>query len=88
MLNADTVYKRGGATGFAPYMLPSALPAEAFMALPPAAEMPQRFGMLSMVPTIMDVLATARLYPDSRSRTSGFAEPGYSGTSRPANSWW
>jgi hypothetical protein len=87
-LNADTVYKRGGATGFAPYMLPPPLLIDDLMIPPPPVGYTPRIGMPHLVPTIMQVLQTNRLYPDARSRTSGYAEPGYSGTSTPANSWW
>jgi hypothetical protein len=84
-MQADTVYKRGGATGFPDYPPPIAVDA-ALLVPPPPAPMPQRFGMPHPVPSIMDVLRTVRLYPDARYRTSGYAEPGYSGSAR--NSWW
>lgn len=86
-MQADTVYKRGGATGFADYPPPPPVD-PASLVPPPPAPMPQRFGMLHPVPGIMDVLRTNRLYPDARYRTSGYVEPGYSGTARAANSWW
>jgi hypothetical protein len=82
-MESDSVYKRGGATGFPPLPLPD----YPFPPVRQAVLFPPRLGNPSMVPTIMDVLGTNRLYPDARGRVSGYAEPGYSGTSRPATSW-
>ena len=83
-MQADTVYRRGGSSGYAP------LPTDPVITGPPLPSplLPPRFGYARTEPTIMDVLQTTRLYPDARSRVSGYAEPGYSGTSRPATSWW
>ncbi len=83
-MQADTVYRRGASSGYA-YMQPAVYGA------PPVQNrelFPPRFGLPHPVPTIMDVLRTTRLYPDARSATSGLGFPGYSGTARPANSWW
>lgn len=82
-MEADSVYKRGGATGFPPLPLPD----YPFPPVRQAVLFPPRFGTPSAVPTIMDVLNTNRLYPDARSETSGYVGQGYSGTSRPATSW-
>lgn len=79
-MQADTVYRRGGRTGYAP--------------LPQDVQMPGPARPMPLVPmahpplTIMDVLRISRLYPDASSQTSGYAGAGYSGTSRPVNSWW
>lgn len=82
-MQPDTVYKRGGASGFPQYETPPFVE-------PPARRtplFPPRFGISVPVPGILEVLGTNRLYPDARGRVSGYAEPGYSGTARPATSW-
>lgn len=86
-MQQDSVYRRGGSTGYDVYPMPLPVDMSTLVPPPPAPIVP-RFGRLSTVPGIIDVLRTARLYPDSRYRTSGYAEPGYSGASRNANSWW
>lgn len=85
-MQADTVYRRGGRTGYAPYPAPEDGPsADTAPVAGPGIDAP----LMRTVPTIYDVLRTTRLYPDARLSTSGYAQPGYSGTARPAmSSWW
>lgn len=83
----DTVYRRGGSSGYAPY--PAPLPFVPPPSGPPwagaPALFPPRFGQVVTQLTVLDVLRTNRLYPDARHRVSGYAEPGYSGTSTPSS---
>ena len=86
-MQADGVYKRGGATGYPEYPVP--MPVNAEPRQPSMATLfPPRFGTPSSVPTIMDVISMNRLYRDARGATSGYGGPGYSGTARPATSWF
>lgn len=87
-MHADTVYKRGGSSGYPAYPTIAPIPYDPLGPIPMPVMPESRFGMLSIVIGIADALSTNRLYPDARSRTSGYGEPGTSGTATPANSWW